>query len=568
MYPNHSTTRNSGATPQSTDTEAEGFANLLRNSENPLTSKLDSNYLNAINNIINSNNSSANDNKNKDDKINNSKINNLPNDLKFSNLIRNEINFLILNYLIFENYENATKLFAKELNLDFIVDELDKIKEDGAEIIPDNDHDDTDNDNDNDNYNENYNNDNDDLMSISTNATRSTNFQNMSITQSENDEELYNVDEFFTSDKINSNINKQYEYYLSKNLNSSYISNLSIDKFKRIIFGLNTIKLRNKIKINILNGNIDESINLINSNFPNLFEKNQFIYFKLNHLKLIEMIRNHFMNNNENDEKLFLKKLLLFIKNKLSTSKILQNESFIKELELTMTLLCFGNQLISSNNSTTTATHTKKFKLPFKLKHLLNLKLRKEIADLVNKSILINLNNDQNLNNINSLLLNYNYYANKKITSTVPLDLRRSNNSNHNNNNNGTGINSTIGSSNSNRNLASGVNSLHALLSTNSLFSDATTNNNDSDSAGSFETSMDTENDKSFQLSGINSKDELENKFKQISNVKLKSLIRLMIWTFTIGSNNYLQNNTKFLNKKIQPGSLEEFELVFNNLLK
>ncbi|OWB79228.1 hypothetical protein B5S32_g3442 [[Candida] boidinii] len=280
------------------------------------------------------------------------------------------------------------------------------------------------------------------------------------------------------------------------------------------------------------------------------------------------------MNNNENDEKLFLKKLLLFIKNKLSTSKILQNESFIKELELTMTLLCFGNQLISSNNSTTTTTPTKKFKLPFKLKHLLNLKLRKEISDLVNKSILINLNNDQNLNNINSLLLNYNYYANKKITSTVPLDLRRSNNSNHNNNNNNNnsnnigGINSSIGSSNSNRNIASGVNSLHALLSTNSLFSDANSNNNDSDSASSFETSMDTENDKSFQLSGINSKDELENKFKQTSNIKLKSLIRLMIWTYTIGSNNYLQNNTKFLNKKIQPGSLEEFELIFNNLLK
>ncbi|GME79074.1 unnamed protein product [Ambrosiozyma monospora] len=61
--------------------------------------------------------------------------------------LRNEINLMVLNYLISEGYENATRDFATELGLDFVVHEMDaqKTVDFGLEAgVEDNDDDDND----------------------------------------------------------------------------------------------------------------------------------------------------------------------------------------------------------------------------------------------------------------------------------------------------------------------------------------------------------------------------------------------------------------------------------------
>ncbi|CCH43470.1 hypothetical protein BN7_3020 [Wickerhamomyces ciferrii] len=217
------------------------------------------------------------------------------NSLMESNLIdKQSLNHLILNYLIFEGYENSTIKFAKEIGIN-LDNEVDEQGEEGEE----------------------------------------------------DDEPI----------KAN------------------------------IIMGLNSIKIRNEIKLNILNGEIQLGINKLNLNYPDLLEQNNFLYFKLLLLNLIEMIRKNRDSETsikddeptEFNQEEFVLKIIKFAQEKL-TNKAIKNVKFMEELELTMTLL-----LYSTNDSNL---------LPLRLNELFEFKLRRDIADLVNKSILVNDSNN------------------------------------------------------------------------------------------------------------------------------------------------------------------------------
>lgn len=144
---------------------------------------------------------------------------------------------------------------------------------------------------------------------------------------------------------------------------------------KNLLMGINSIKIRNEIKLNILNGEVQLAINKLNLNYPDLLEQNNFLHFKLLLLNLIEMIRNNNddSKNDDNNQELFVMNIIKFAQDKL-TNKAIKNVKFMEELELTMTLLLYSNN---------------KDLLPAKLNELFEFKLRRDIADLVNKSILV-----------------------------------------------------------------------------------------------------------------------------------------------------------------------------------
>lgn len=138
-------------------------------------------------------------------------------------------------------------------------------------------------------------------------------------------------------------------------------------------YEMNSINFRKKIKNYLLNGEIQIVIDQLKLEYPDLLEKNQFLHFKLLLLHLIEMIKSH-KNNQDKDQ--FIINIIDFAKKKL-TNKALKNPKFMEELELTMTLLLYSNNEEINNN------------LPDKLKELLKFKLRIDISNLINKSILL-----------------------------------------------------------------------------------------------------------------------------------------------------------------------------------
>lgn len=186
------------------------------------------------------------------------------------------------------------------------------------------------------------------------------------------------VNDLFSRDSI-----RRRDQELLKDLPLTKGSHLSVTSstYKKAVSGLGTIKIRNTIKTNILNGVIRESIELVNEHFPTLLERNQLVYFKLAHLQLVEIIRKHHLEGkrDEGSEREFLDDVLRFIRTKLSTPKILSNGEFIKELEITMALLCYGDLFAKGESNV---------ELPAKLKHIFDLQLRSEVASLVNSSIL------------------------------------------------------------------------------------------------------------------------------------------------------------------------------------
>lgn len=207
-------------------------------------------------------------------------------------------------------------------------------------------------------------------------------------------------------------------------------------EYHRVVIPVNNLKSmrpRRDIKLSILKGDIATSFELINGTYPTLFEKNHLIYFKLLHLQLIEMIRDHVVLKSrgevsEQTERLFLANIMDFVKTKLSSLKIISNRNFIKELELTMVLLCYTDELANSYS-----TQTKpRYKIPIKLKKLFDKQQRIEIAKLVNKSILLDINNDDDINLIryddgvnfpsdHDLISKFNQLDNEKLVSLVKL---------------------------------------------------------------------------------------------------------------------------------------------------
>jgi hypothetical protein len=142
--------------------------------------------------------------------------------------------------------------------------------------------------------------------------------------------------------------------------------------------GITSIEFRKEIKLSLLNGDIQLVIDKLKFEYPDLLEKNQFLHFKLLLLNLIEMIKSHNEENrtvDSGDKDEFILSIIDFARKKLA-NKALKNSKFMEELELTMTLLLYSN---NEQNE----------KLPDKLKELLESKLRKDIAGLINKAIIL-----------------------------------------------------------------------------------------------------------------------------------------------------------------------------------
>ncbi|KAI5965859.1 uncharacterized protein KGF55_001222 [Candida pseudojiufengensis] len=178
-----------------------------------------------------------------------------------------------------------------------------------------------------------------------------------------------------------------------------YTSPNDIHKYNtRQISGFSTLNQRQEIKSLILKGEISEAITKIGTYFPIILDSNNLLHFKLLRLSLIEMIRNHkFSNSMEQDERKFLNDILKFVRNNM-INKISKSYKLLKELEFTMSLLCFRFDPTIKNLN-------EQKELPQELKNIFNLNLRHQVFRLINKEIIkiyddddIN-DNDENENN-------------------------------------------------------------------------------------------------------------------------------------------------------------------------
>lgn len=151
----------------------------------------------------------------------------------------------------------------------------------------------------------------------------------------------------------------------------------------KIISDYSTINQRKEIKLLILKGSITDAIQKVSEYFPTILDSNNLLHFKLLRLNLIEMIRNHKLaNGNIADialEKKFLDDILTFVRENL-INKVTHSSRLLKELEITMSLLCFNFDADKSIEE--------QKDLPEELRSLFNLSLRNQCYRLVNKAIL------------------------------------------------------------------------------------------------------------------------------------------------------------------------------------
>ncbi|CAH2355288.1 hypothetical protein CLIB1423_24S00298 [[Candida] railenensis] len=162
-------------------------------------------------------------------------------------------------------------------------------------------------------------------------------------------------------------------------------SSSSSQRAQPLSSGYSTINQRKQIKLLILKGNITEAISKISDYFPTILDTNNLLYFKLLRLNLIEMIRNHKLDSKitSEKEKVFLSDILTFVRENL-INKVINSTKLLKELEITMSLLCFKFDPNVKNIE-------EQKDLPEELRNLFNLSLRNKCYGLVNKAIL-NLN--------------------------------------------------------------------------------------------------------------------------------------------------------------------------------
>lgn len=146
-----------------------------------------------------------------------------------------------------------------------------------------------------------------------------------------------------------------------------------------VILGLSSIKLRRKIKDKIFQGQIEDVIDILSLERPELLETNDYLYFKLLLLNLIEMIKQNTKENHsdlkhsEEEQDAFILKVIDFAKSKL-LKKVAKNSQFMNQLELAMTLLLYCQN---------------KESIPGKLNRLFRFKIKRDIFDLVNKTIIV-----------------------------------------------------------------------------------------------------------------------------------------------------------------------------------
>ncbi|KAG7665078.1 uncharacterized protein J8A68_001387 [[Candida] subhashii] len=164
----------------------------------------------------------------------------------------------------------------------------------------------------------------------------------------------------------------------------------------KLISGYSTIIQRQEIKMLILKGQVTEAIKKISEYFPTILDLNNLLHFKLLRLNLIEMIRNHKLTTSTiqtEDERKFLDDILSFVRENL-INKVSNSFKLLKELEITMSLLCFNFDPNIKNIQD-------QKDLPEELRSLFNLSLRNQCYRLVNRAIL-NLYDNENINNNSS----------------------------------------------------------------------------------------------------------------------------------------------------------------------
>ncbi|KAK6199513.1 CTLH/CRA C-terminal to lish motif domain-containing protein [Scheffersomyces amazonensis] len=276
-----------------------------------------------------------------------------------TNIPKEKINNLILNYFIQEGYQEAAVSFSKELNMD-VFKTLEESKFDRT----------------------NSSNANDKSMQL------------IKRMNSLNNNEFTNMVEHYFGDVSNEGVG------------SSSSNNYSIQNNKTsLVSGYSTISQRKEIKLLILKGSITEAIKKISEYFPTILDTNNLLHFKLLRLNLIEMIRDHKLNANikdESDESIFLNSILTFVRENL-INKVSNSFKLLKELEITMSLLCF-------NFDPTVQNIEDQKDLPEELRMLFDLSLRNQCYRLVNKSILsLYGNNSDNANNVNNDENDYNF---------------------------------------------------------------------------------------------------------------------------------------------------------------
>lgn len=167
---------------------------------------------------------------------------------------------------------------------------------------------------------------------------------------------------------------------------------------KKIESGFATIRQRQEIKHLILNGDISQAIKQISQYYPMILDLNNLLHFKLLRLNLVEMIRNHKFNTKsskssiddsmdaDQDEREFLATILNFVRENL-INKVFNLFKLLKELEITMSLLCFKFDPTIENLQDQTD-------LPVELRKLFDLSLRYQCYRLVNNAILKLYNNE------------------------------------------------------------------------------------------------------------------------------------------------------------------------------
>lgn len=146
--------------------------------------------------------------------------------------------------------------------------------------------------------------------------------------------------------------------------------------------GFDTIIKRKEIKYLILEGKITKAIKVVGKYFPTILDSQPLLLFSLLRLNLIEMIRDHkFLDQVEDPEreKTFLHDVLSFVRENM-ISKVTHSSSLLKDLEMTMSLLCF--------NFDSSKPKDQLVELPPKLRELFDLSLRRECYRQVNRAIL------------------------------------------------------------------------------------------------------------------------------------------------------------------------------------
>ena len=205
---------------------------------------------------------------------------------------------------------------------------------------------------------------------------------------------------------------------------SASSSSSSLQRAQPLSSGYSTINQRKQIKLLILKGNITEAIAKISDYFPTILDTNNLLYFKLLRLNLIEMIRNHKLDSKitSEKEKVFLSDILTFVRENM-INKVINLSKLLKELEITMLLLCFKFDPNVKNIE-------EQKDLPEELRNLFNLSLRNKCYGLVNKAIL-NLNpsildsrpSNGDDNNLNLIEFDLSNFKNQPGSDNDELDL-------------------------------------------------------------------------------------------------------------------------------------------------